>query len=106
MVKCKIPVVLIVSEAETSGSGGGILFIGVLLLSAAYKFREASTIAISGRLRMPDRGVGCASRPYMPLLVLASLMRRAFLAPTFSRSALNVKLADFDEFEVGALRAT
>jgi hypothetical protein len=27
-------------------------------------------------------------------------------APTFSRSALNVKLADFDEFEVGALRAT
>ena len=47
---------LIVSEAETSGSGGGILFIGVLLLSAAYKFHEASAIAISGRLRMPDRG--------------------------------------------------
>jgi len=27
-------------------------------------------------------------------------------APTFNRSALNVTLADFDEFEVGALRAT
>jgi hypothetical protein len=49
----------------------------------------------------------------MPLLILASLMRRVFgwrsaasTAPTFSRSALNAILADFDEFEVGALRAT
>lgn len=62
---------------------------------------------------MPDRGGGmrvatvhAAPGPRITDAPCFWLEISGITAPTFSRSALNVKLADFDEFEVGALRAT